>query len=343
MLKAVSLAAIIGTGFFSPIAWSQDASTRAPKVPAAGEPVLMDAVVVSGKVTGPGLWQVHIDDDHELWILGTLTPLPAKIEWHSAMVEDLVGRAGDVMWAPTYGVNVKANYLQQAMLGLSYLKAQQNPDGKSLQQVLDPALYARWKAAKARYMPSNSSVEKKRPLVAAQELLDAATKRVSLSEKDVVIPKMKAFAKEKGVRSWTPMFEVPVTGKVAKAALADVRGMSLSDANCLDATLDAVETDIPRMVANANAWAKGDVGSINFAALARRNSMCSDAMMSADFSAKYGLPNIEKSTAEHWVKKVKAAAARSELIVAFVPMEYLIGPNNYIDRLLAEGYRVSAP
>lgn len=32
------------------------------------EPRLLDTVVVSGHVTGPGFWQVYKDDDHEMWI-----------------------------------------------------------------------------------------------------------------------------------------------------------------------------------------------------------------------------------------------------------------------------------
>ncbi|MEJ7745982.1 MAG: TraB/GumN family protein [Luteimonas sp.] len=321
----------------------QQAVASTPVTAPEREPVQMDAVVVTGKVTGPGMWQVYMDDDHDLWILGTLSPLPANIEWDSSQVQDLVAQAGDVMWGPNYSVNIKANYLQQAMLGLSYLKAQKNPDGKSLQQVLDPALYARWQVAKARYMPRNSSVEKKRPLVAAQDLLDAAIKRVSLSGKDIVSPQMKRFAKESGIRNWRPVFTVDVSNKAAKAALSDVRRLSLDDSRCLAATLDAIDDDIPRMVANANAWAKGDVQSISFSALARRESLCSDAMMSPEFSAKYGLPHIEKSVADHWLKHARAALNRNAITVAFVPMEYLVGPNNYLNRLRAEGYTVSSP
>ena len=344
MLKSVLLATTITCGaILSTTAVGQQAVSSTLVAAPEREPVQLDTVVVTGRVTGPGMWQVYMDDDHDLWIMGTLSPLPANIQWDSSQVQDLVAQAGDVMWPPNYGVNVKANVLQQAMLGMSYLKAQKNPDGKSLQQVLDPALYARWQATKTKYMPRNSSVEKKRPLVAAQELLDVAIKRVSLSGKDIVSPQMKSFAEQNGIRHWRPVFTVDVSSKAAKAALSDVRRQSLDDARCLAATLDALDDDIPRMVANANAWATGDVQGISFSALARRNSLCSDAMMSPEFSAKYGLPNIEQSVANHWLKHARAALTRNAITVAFVPMEYLVGPNSYLDRLRAEGYTVSSP
>ena len=61
------------------------------------------------------------------------------------------------------------------------------------------------------------------------------------------------------------------------------------------------------MVANANAWANGDVAHINYATLARRDSLCDDSMMSPEFSARYGLPGIGKSVADLWIKETQSA------------------------------------
>lgn len=304
---------------------------------------LLDTVVVTGNVSGPGLWQVYIDDERDLWIMGTVKPLPANIEWDSAPVREIVKQAQEVLWYPGYGVNIQSNIFQQAMLGYGYLQAKKNPDGKTLEQVLDPALYARWAAAKAQYMPRNSSVEKKRPLIAAEELPEAAVKRAGLSSGYSFYKAMKPTMDDAGVRSNYPQFEVKISAAVAKVALTDVRRMSLDDAACMSATLDALATDLPRMITNANAWATGDVHSINFAALAKRDAMCADALMSPEFSKKYGLPNINASIADLWVTQARAALGRNESTVAFVPMEYLTGPNNLPDRLRAIGYTVSSP
>ena len=343
MLKRMFLAAIVAGTAVSTGALAQE-DTPAPTIPQVTDnPTLLETVVVTGSVTGPGLWQVYKDDDHDLWIMGTLNLLPANIEWDSTAVRELVSGANEVLWAPGYSVNVKANIFQQAMLGIGYLRAQKNPEGKSLKEVLSPTLYARWLDVKSRYMPRNSSVERKRPLMAAQELLDAAIKKARLSDKPIVYPTLKPTIEAGGIRSNYPKFEVTVTNDTAKAALSDVRRISLDDAKCLEATLDAVESDIPRMVANANAWARGDVDRISFASLAMRNALCSDAMMNADFSTRYGLPNIQRSVADLWLKEVESALMRNSVTVAFVPMEQLVGPNNYLDMLLAKGYTVSSP
>lgn len=343
VLKGIFLAAIVAVGAASTGALAQEDLPSPGATHATGDPTLLETVVVTGRVTGPGLWQVYRDDEHDLWIMGTLSPLPAGIEWDSTEVRSLVSGADEVLWAPGYAVDVEANLFQQAMLGIGYLRAKKNPEGKSLQDVLPPSLHARWLEAKARYMPRNSRVERKRPLVAAEELLAAATDKAGLSYEPIVYPALAPTLEAGGIRSNHPKFEVKITSDTAKAALSDIRRTSLDDAKCLEATLDAVERDVPSMVANANAWARGEVGRISFASLAKRNSLCSDALMNAGFSAKYGLPNIRESIAALWLQEAESALARNPVTVAFVPMEQLVGPGNYLDALKARGYTVSSP
>ena len=341
-VKRTFAVALAGSVLLSTPAFAQEAAPMrgGPSSQPIGQ---LESVVVSGRVSGPGMWEVYKDDSHTLWILGTVKPMPANIQWDSSAVRDMVKQAQEVLWYPGYAVNVNANLFQQAMLGFRYWRAQNNPDGKTLKEVLDPALYARWQAAKAKYMPRNSSVEDKRPLVAAEELLDAAVRRAGLTGKYSFYEAMKPVMDQAGVHSNYPQFTVNVTNAAAKEALTDIRRVSLDDARCLAATVDAIDSDVPRMVANANAWANGAVSRISYAILARRNSLCSDSKMSPEFSAKYGLPNIEKSVADLWIKEAQSALASNVVTVAFVPMEYLTGPDNLMSRLSTMGYAVNGP
>lgn len=308
---------------------------------ATSEPRLLDTVVVSGQVTGPGFWQVYKDDDHELWIMGSISPRPGNIQWDATEAKRLVADADQVLWQASYGVNIQSNLFQQIGLGYGYLKAQKNPDGKRLQDVLPPALYARWQKAKALYLPHNRGIERQRPLTAAQDLLDAAVKRAHLSKDPLIGPAIADTIKAGNIPQVFPQFEVKLTADQAKVALTEVREQNLDDARCLEATLDAIERDMPRMVANANAWATGDLASMSFDAMAKREALCADAMMNPEFSAKHGIPNIPASITAEWLKAAEKALATKRLTVAFLPIQDLIGPNNVLDKLRAKGYTVN--
>ena len=56
-------------------------------------------VVVTGEQPGPGLWLVR-KGDHELWILGTLNPLPAGMQWQARQVEQVIASAQEVIRPP---------------------------------------------------------------------------------------------------------------------------------------------------------------------------------------------------------------------------------------------------
>lgn len=284
-----------------------------------------------------------MNDEHELWILGTLTPAPASIQWNSDDVVALVSNAQEVLWEPYYSVNVKSNFFQKLSLGYGMMKAEKNPDSKSLKDVLDSPLYARWVRVKARYMPSNRRIENKRPLVAADELLHAAIQQAGLSNRSVVNGPVLEAIRTHGVKSNAPRITVNLSNAAAKTALADVRSTSLNDVACLSATLDAIEQDFPHMITNANSWAKGDLDRINFTKLEHRNKLCADAITDADFARKHGLPNIQQSITSQWLQEAEAALRRNQVTLAIAPIENLLGPDGYIAQLRTKGYTVVNP
>jgi len=322
---------------FATSALAQEAS------PPKAEARQLDAVVVTGNVKGPGFWQVYKDDDHDLWIMGTLTPRPADIRWDATEARRLVGDADQVLWPAVYGVDIESNLFQQAALGWGYLQAQKNPDGKKLKDLLAPPLYLRWLRAKNEYLPGHSRVERQRPLTAAQELFDAVVKRARMNTEPLIVPAIGDVLKTNKTPTLQPRFTVHLSNVQAKAALADMRQQNLDDARCLEATLDVIEQHMPHMIGNANAWANGDIGKLSFTAIARREAACSDAMMNPEFSRKHGLPNILASVSAEWLKAAETALATKPLTVAFMPIENLVGPNNLLDQLRARGYTVNGP
>src|SRR3546814_3025522 len=89
---------------------AQDAAS-----PVAPEPATtrMQPLVVSGKQPGPGLWRVS-KDDHDLWVLGTLAPLPKRMQWESGKVQRLVAQAQELLAEPSVSVHAKLGFFSRS-------------------------------------------------------------------------------------------------------------------------------------------------------------------------------------------------------------------------------------
>ena len=133
---------------------------------------------------GPGLWLVR-KGGHDLYILGTLRPLPAKMQWQSAQVQQVLAQAQEVIRMRGLQVDADIGFFKGLLLMPKLLGARNNPDDKKLEDVVSPASYARWQVLKARYIGSDGGVEKRRPLFAAQELYVAAMKKNGLDTHDL--------------------------------------------------------------------------------------------------------------------------------------------------------------
>lgn len=335
-LAAIALA-LLSSGVLA-----QSANTPTTPAPAQGDIRQLDAVVVTGGAPGPGLWHVYAGEN-EMWILGTLSPLPASISWNSETLRGLVADAQEVLWEPYYAVDVKSGFFQKLSLGYGMKKASKNPDGKTLQQVLSPDLAARWSRAKARYLPRDRDVEKLRPLMAADVLYRAAIAANGLSNRRIWAQPLQDAIKAAGAKSTAPKIEVNLDPAKAKALLKEAQNVSFNDAACMDATLDAIEQDLPRMITNANAWATGNLERINFDKIQRRDRACADVFSNNDVSRRHGLPNIALAINNRFMQEAEGALKRNRTTVVVVPLENMLGPNGYAAKLRAKGYEVSNP
>src|SRR5687767_12626712 len=154
-------------------------ATDAP-VPAGAQVRYLDTVVVSGRQPGPGLWRVS-KGDHDLWILGTVSPVPKRMEWYSPKTEMVLAQAQEIIGQPGIAASLSAGGMFRAAFAMpTMLRTRKNPDGKTLRDVLPAELYARWSALKAMYLGKDKAVEAWRPIFAAERLYQAALDQAGL-------------------------------------------------------------------------------------------------------------------------------------------------------------------
>lgn len=320
--------------------WAQTLPAPVPEVVSGANNVkTLDTVVVSGSHPGPGMWHVQ-NGENELWVMGTFSPLPEELDWDASTAISVMSESDEVIWSPRFIVDMEAGFFRKAYLGFQYHRAQRNPEGKTLQEILDPTLYRRWENARVRY-DLRERVNRMRPLVAANELLAAAFNYYQLSTRNVIWSKVSPELDGRGIRSTIPTTTVMIGNPAA--ALRELKSEALEDSVCLQVTLDLIESDMGRIVRSANSWSTGDVSGIDVDLLRRRDSACSDAFSNNDFTKKLGIPSVELSMREETMKALEAALSRNLSTVAFLPVSRLKGENGYLNMLRLKGYRVTEP
>lgn len=286
------------------------------------------------------MWKVS-KGDHVLWIMGTLTPLPKNMAWLSRDAEAVIAQADEVIDPPGASFDSDIGMFRGMMLIPSLLKARKNPDGKTLQQILPAAIYARWAVLKAKYLGRDEGVEKWRPVFASQELYQAAIKKSRLTQEGVVGPVVNRLAKQHKIK------RTPVTVKVMienpKQVVKEFSASSLADIDCFEKTLTRLEHDLPIMTARANAWAIGDTEALRALPYEDQNRSCMNAFLETSAAQKRGIAGLPQRVQTSWLDKAEAALTANKVTFSTLPIGHLLSSNSYLAKLRAKGYVVEEP
>ena len=327
-------------GVLAQTAGSEEAASAASATEAGPSIVDHETVVVSGALPGPGLWKVR-RNGHTLYVLATVSPLPKRMEWESAGVESVVARSGQVLLPPSFTLDADVGVFRGLMLVPSLLKARRNPEGRRLQDVVPPALYARWVPLKQRYLGRDRGVERWRPIFAAQELYEAAMRRSGLEIENVV---------DKEVQRMARRHDVPLRGVNFKAQVEDPKTLirefqttTLADTDCFARTLARIETDLEAMRRRANAWAMGDVQALQALPVESQYRACIDALTGNGLAPRLGIDDLQPRLQAMWMEAAEQALEQHDTSLALLPLSLVTSPQGYLAQLAAKGYDVQAP
>ncbi|HET6431332.1 TraB/GumN family protein [Dyella sp.] len=306
----------------------------------AGSVTELDAVTVNGVQPGPGLWQVR-RGGHVLWILATLSPLPEKMQWQTADVEQAIADSQVVLGSPGAKLDTEVGFFGKLFLLPSLLKARKNPDGARLVDLVSADDYARWQVLKAKYIGRDGGVERWRPLFAALELYRKALKKSDLDSKASVTDTVRDLARRHDI----PLINVTYHLKVddLRGAIKAFTRSGPNDLECFHRAVSGLETELPLIRARANAWATGDLDALRALPADGARQACLEAITEAGFARQLGLADLPARVRDTWLSAADKALLDHAQSFAVLPLEALIGPQSALPGLRARGYTVTAP
>lgn len=318
-------------------AWAQ-ADTPAAETDTEAEAVA-EKILVVGQRPGPGLWKVT-KDDHVLWVFGTYSPLPQKMEWRSQQVEAILAQTQEYLTPP--GTKASVGFFQGLSMLPSLFGLKKNPDGATLQDVLPADVYARWQPLKAKYLGDDDGIERERPIFAAGTLFDAGLRHAGLSKDGEVNRKIDGIVKQHKIK--VTGTDIQLMMEDPAKLLKDYKKSQLADGACFAKTLARLESDIDAMRVRANAWAKGDLEGIRKLGYIDQESECRDALRGADFvKSQPGFQNVKERKQAAWLAAAEKALAANASTFATLRLADVLDPQGYLAALKAKGYQVENP
>lgn len=320
----------------SPVAAQQAVPADNP-VPSV---VDMATVQVSGEQPGPGLWKVTAPQGHVLWILGTVSPLPARVQWRSDEVERTIAGVDHVLGDPGFGLDAKIGFFKGLTLLPLAMKSAHDPHGRTLQQILPAATHARWLGLKQVYLGNDRGVEKDRPLVASGRLYQAFLKRNGLRDGKQVADALKRAYKARGLEAEDVRVKLKVDD--LRGTLKELQAAEVDDRACFERTLDTVEFQAPVLRERADAWALGDIAALRRLSTSPMAQTCRGMLQDSEFMHRRGWNTLPQQVRARWLQAVDAALAQHAGTFASAPVSLLLG-EGYLQALKQRGYQVQAP
>jgi uncharacterized protein YbaP (TraB family) len=291
-------------------------------------PEVLDELTVTGERTGPGMWHVH-HGTAQLWILGSMSPLPKGITWRSKQLEQLLDHTDQVVVPKPFEIGI-VRVLWLLVTERQLLMVQ---GGKRLKDVMPPGLHARFALQRSKYTDDSDKWERYRPIIAAAFLQQAAFHAVGLSTRLDLGAAVRTLAKKHDVR----IEELKVAG--IHDVLDALHTMPpATESACVEASLVTVEKDLPRLVERAQAWATGNLERIEKLHEPSEVDACRAAL-----DAGTGASELIALVRRTWLDRLEKYLDGGGTTIAVVNMDMLLEKGGLLDELRAHGYDIDAP
>jgi uncharacterized protein YbaP (TraB family) len=291
-------------------------------------PQAIEELVVTSERAGPGMWHVHRGAAN-VWILGSIAPLPRDITWRSKQVENVLESTSQVLVQKPLEISIpRILWMLIADRPLLMVRG-----GKRLKDVLPPDLHARFAAQRGKVTDDAAKWERYRPIIAAAFLQQAAFHQVNLSMRLDLGAALRILAKKHGVR----VEEVKVAG--VGDMLEALKTMSpATERTCVEASLTTIESGLPRLIDRAQAWASGNVERLESLPEFKEVDACRAAL-----DAGRGAADVIMRIRRTWLSTIEKYLQNPGTTIAVVNLDLLLERGGLLDQLRADGYDYEAP
>lgn len=328
------VAALSSVALLSVPVWAQDVANT------VGAPV--QNILVVGQKPGPALWKVS-KGDHVLWVFGTYSPLPQKMDWRSQQVENALAQSQELLGSPGSAMSVGwANSFNILTAAPFLIGIRKNADGKHLQDVVPAAVYTRWTVLKDKYIGNDKSIEEERPMFAADQLFGKAIRASGMDNGYDIQNRIEQLAKNWKIKQTSTKVMLPLENP--RAAVRDFKNAQLEDIDCFTRTIDRLESDLDAMKVRANAWSLGDTEAIRKLNFPDQKQSCNAAIFDSKWmSGLKGAADLQQRMKTSWLTAAEKSLASNTATFAMLPMSDLLNPDGLVAALRAKGYQIDEP
>ncbi|MFL5298226.1 MAG: TraB/GumN family protein [Phenylobacterium sp.] len=304
------------------LAWPAAAHVElTPAGPAPYDPdaVVVEELVVHGKLPGPAWWTVS-DADTTIYVLGSPTLAPKHMTWDRAVFERRLAGANMVI-VPFQDVKVTMGGALGAAFNFLRLKSAQ-----PFEETLDAGARARFAAVRAKLGQPASHYGTKNALAAGLRLATDYRDANGLTNSDPT-KLIKLLARQARVPVQQRSYDIgSLMGAVLRTPVSAGRA-------CFEEVLAQVEAGPGVTRQAARAWAEGDV----------RAALANERTYERCIALVPGAQAFDARTKADEVADIERALSRPGHAIAVVPLRPLLAQGGVLDQLRAKGFTVKTP
>jgi uncharacterized protein YbaP (TraB family) len=283
-----------------------------------------ETVIVTAQAPGPAFWRLS-KGDSEIWILGTLGPMPEKLAWNTKHLAGVIDGARAVLLP----AKASAGFFDVAWFLLTNRELLSMPDGQKLEASLPAQFRARFVAARESIKRKAEHYEDDAPIVAALKLENEYNdaKDLSWDEPRRTVEKI-ARAKHVKAHEIGNYDATPLAKELLKLGPEAARA-------CLEDAVSDVEARTAHAVPAAEAWAIGDLKGI------KTHYSSTQLVSCARKTGSYS--KLDQRGIADTLAAIDEALSKPGKTVLLVDIGSLLRSTGVVEKLRAQGVVIEGP